>query len=89
MQFRGIMITTNYKKMEMIRDALSKVPLFNDFTPEQIEKLAESVELLNFKKDTVIIEKGTKGSVIYFLRRGSVKCTRIGKRERSLAQRVE
>lgn len=65
---KKIDISTNEKK-----EKLSKVILFQNLNPSEIEKIADATYALKFLKDEIIIKEGEIGDCCYILYSGTVK----------------
>ncbi len=65
---KKIEISTNEKK-----EKLSKVTLFQNLSPEEIELIAEKSYALKFDKSEIIIKEGEIGDCCYILYSGTVK----------------
>jgi cAMP-dependent protein kinase regulator len=76
--FRNTLANTFYSKGNMISEALSKVPLLKGLTESQLAKLSDSVEILPFLANDVVIKKGTEGNVFYLIKEGNLRVSDIG-----------
>ena len=52
---------------------LSKVSLFSDLSPEELQTLESHANLKSYRKNTIIIEKGDDSSALYVLVSGKVR----------------
>ena len=59
--------------IEQITIALSGMPLFEDLPQSVLKRLAANINVGNYRKNTVIINKGETGDKIYIIVFGSVK----------------
>jgi cGMP-dependent protein kinase len=65
-------------KQAAILEALRKFPLLEGLTTEQINKIADTVEVINYNPKDVIIRKGTQGSIFYMIKAGEVRVSDVG-----------
>lgn len=65
---KKIEISTEEKK-----DKLSKVVLFHNLNPEELELIANATYALEFSKNEIIIKEGEIGDCLYILHSGTVK----------------
>jgi predicted acylesterase/phospholipase RssA/CRP-like cAMP-binding protein/DNA-binding NarL/FixJ family response regulator len=56
-----------------IRDALQNVLIFRDLSLEEIDLIAEKLQLLEFPKDTIIFNIDDPGDCMYIIKSGEVK----------------
>eukprot|EP00981_Chlorochromonas_danica_P007485 scaffold1755_cov258-Ochromonas_danica.AAC.7 len=61
-----------------IKRALSHVPLLQELTEEQLDKVADSVEIFPYNTGDVIIRKGSEGNVFYMIKEGTVLVSDVG-----------
>jgi uncharacterized membrane protein len=54
-------------------DSLSRIPLFRRLTPEELEQLAQEVDLVKFDPDETIFNEQDKGDALYVVEAGSVR----------------
>jgi len=54
-------------------DSLSRIPLFRRLTPEELEQLAQEVDLVKFDADETIFNEQDKGDALYVVETGSVR----------------
>lgn len=54
-------------------DSLSRIPLFQRLTPEELQQLAEEVEQVKFDPDEIIFNEQDKGDALYVVEAGSVR----------------
>ena len=76
--FRSTLANSTNKQKEMITAALSRAALFAGMTDEQLERVADAVQIVKHPANHRIIEKGTQGDIFYMIQSGDVKCTDIG-----------
>jgi CRP/FNR family transcriptional regulator len=57
---------------ETITEALGRIEMFEDFSPQQLAALARIVRRQRFPKDAVIVAQGDVGEVAFVILRGSV-----------------
>ncbi len=54
-------------------ESLSRIPLFQKLSPEELQQLAEEVDQVRFKDDETIFNEQDKGDALYVLESGSVR----------------
>jgi uncharacterized membrane protein len=54
-------------------DSLSRIPLFQRLTPEELEQLAAEVDQVKFDSDETIFNEQDKGDALYVVEAGSVR----------------
>jgi uncharacterized membrane protein len=54
-------------------DSLSRIPLFQRLTPEELEQLAAEVDQVKFEPDETIFNEQDKGDALYVVETGSVR----------------
>ena len=54
-------------------DSLSRIPLFQRLTPEELEQLAAEVDQVRFEPDETIFNEQDKGDALYVVETGSVR----------------
>ena len=55
------------------------IPLLrNALTEEQLNKVIECIQLFHFRSGQRIVRKGDKGDVCFFIKEGTVECSKIG-----------
>ena len=54
-------------------ESLSRIPLFQKLSPEEIQQLAEEVDQVRFNDDETIFNEQDKGDALYVLESGSVR----------------
>lgn len=54
-------------------DSLSRIPLFQRLTPEELEQLAAEVDQVKFEADETIFNEQDKGDALYVVEAGSVR----------------
>ncbi len=59
-----------------VRTLLQRAPLFAEFSPAEIQKIAARVRVENFARGQVIIQQGDAGDKFYLLRRGRAEVLR-------------
>ena len=72
--------------MAVTSDTLAEVrasPLFSDFSDEELEKLAESMDLVRFAKGQSLFEEDSAGSALFVIYSGQVGVTRKTAKERT------
>ncbi len=57
---------------EIIQE-LKKVPLFSSLSKQELELLSEKLDMVQFKKDDVIIREGDLGDCFYIIKSGTVR----------------
>ena len=63
-----------YPKIEEI---LKDIPVFQGFTPEEIDKMIPYLEFISFPPGVKIIKQGTLGNSMFIIKSGAVKVSRI------------
>ncbi|RLN67373.1 hypothetical protein BBJ29_004889 [Phytophthora kernoviae] len=76
--FRYIAAQQSLDTYQSSLDALKKVNLLSSLTTEQLEMVATSVYLLQYRPGDTIVHKGEPGRVMYMIQSGTVVCTDIG-----------
>lgn len=61
-----------------IKAALKQVPILEGLTDEQIDKLTDTIEIVNYEAGEQIIKKGSEGNVFYMIKQGSVAVKNVG-----------
>jgi CRP/FNR family transcriptional regulator/CRP/FNR family cyclic AMP-dependent transcriptional regulator len=56
-----------------LKDFLKKVPIFSDFSEEELNKLLEIAKKKDFKKDKVIFQKDETGNFFFLICSGKIK----------------
>lgn len=54
------------------------MPLLQELTEEQLDKVCDSVEIFPYAKGDVIIKKGSEGNVFYMVKEGTVLVSDMG-----------
>lgn len=54
-------------------DSLSRIPLFQRLTPEELEQLAQEVDQVKFDPDEIVFNEQDKGDALYVVEAGSVR----------------
>jgi len=65
--------TTHSQSGFRIRDAIQNVLIFRDLSLEEIDLIAEKLQLIEFPKDTVIFNIDDPGDCMYIIKSGEVK----------------
>ena len=76
--FRRIIAGTTMAATREVCEALQHVPILQGLEDSQIQTLADAVQLTRFAAGDYIIRKGDEGNIFYFIKSGSVKCTKAG-----------
>eukprot|EP00944_MAST-04C_sp_MAST-4C-sp1_P000428 g428.t1 len=74
--FRGILKTTSCSDRSQAFDALSKVDCLASLVPTDRLQLADVTTKVSFQKNEKIITLGDKGTILYFIIKGSVRCSK-------------
>lgn len=85
--FRHMVASSREDQVAAVLRGLRDVPLLKSLTDEQVERVAEAVQIIDFKAGDTIIRKGEAGSkaqTFYMVRSGSVICTDIGAGDKKL-----
>lgn len=72
--FRYMVASTREGQLEDIVRGLRAVELLKSLTEDQLNRVAEAVKVVSFKKGERIITKGELGNECYFVSRGKVRC---------------
>jgi len=62
---------------------LAQIPFFKDMDKECLEVLSKKMQILNVKKDDLIISEGDEGKTMYFILEGTVTIFRKNYRRRT------
>lgn len=87
MTFRNMVASSREDQVAAILKGLRDVPLLAKLTDDQIDRVADAVQMIDFKAGDVIIRKGEAGdkaSTFYIVQSGSVVCTDIGSGDKKL-----
>lgn len=82
--FRHMMVHANEEDFQDTLAALSSVTLLKSLTGEQLQKVAEAVRTVRFRRGETIIRKGEPGDCFYIIKSGAVVCTGLGAPGREL-----
>jgi len=72
--FRKIMMSTGKQSMDERTKFLNKVSILNDLSTFEKFKLAESMEVRQYKDDEVIVTEGEDGNEFFIIESGSCHC---------------
>ncbi|GAB5362406.1 hypothetical protein AAMO2058_000794100 [Amorphochlora amoebiformis] len=72
--FRRVLKNVTESQLKRYRDFLKKVSLLAPLTESERAKIAEAIEEVHVAKGTVIMKQGQKGTCMYIIGSGSVKC---------------
>jgi len=76
--FRYIIANAASKKHTEAMKILSRVPILSGLNEEQLDDLANSVEIAPYPAETVIFAKGAPGNIFYMIQQGAVKLSGFG-----------
>lgn len=76
--FRNTLMRTSTEDYEDSLALLRKVSILKQLSNEQIENIANIVEVVPFHENDQIIKKGEKGDIFYMIKEGVVLCTNAG-----------
>lgn len=76
--FRYIVAHSADDRRGEIQRALSKVPLLQGLTKQQIMKISDSVEIVKFNIGDYVIRKGSEGNIFYMIKEGTVRVVNVG-----------
>ncbi|KAH9255147.1 hypothetical protein BASA81_006906 [Batrachochytrium salamandrivorans] len=80
--FRQVIASSNQQQREEKKLAVGAITLLkNSLLDDQLNRLIEAVHLLRFPAGHEIVRKGEAGEVCYFIKQGSVLCSRIGENQ--------
>ena len=85
--FRNMVASSREDQLSAILKGLREVPLLSKLTDDQIDRIADAVQIIDFKPRDVIIRKGEAGdkaSTFYMVKSGKVVCTDIGSGDKKL-----
>lgn len=75
--FRYMIANSEGDKKTNIIEGLRKVPLLSNLDAEQMSRVADVVEVVEYKEGDFIIRKGDVGEEFFMVNQGDVKCTGI------------
>jgi cGMP-dependent protein kinase len=75
--FRRILANTASSSMMARCEFLKRVPMLQQLSNEQINKLAGALSSHSFKRGQYIIHQGAIGDMFYIIQDGTVRCTQI------------
>jgi len=67
------MVTTPNPEASVVRDSLSRVPFFQELTPQEVDLLVALGHVVAYPKDMVFFREGDKGEAIYVVIDGAVR----------------
>ena len=76
--FRMILASAVTAQVTCTIEALKKVEILKELTPEQTESLASAVHLVTFSAGDAIVKKNEIGHIFYMIKSGTVMCSDIG-----------
>lgn len=79
--FRYIVAHSFDNRRAEVQRALTRVPLLEGLTKQQIMKISDSVEIIRFKPEEYIIRKGSEGNIFYMIKDGTVRVINVGASE--------
>jgi CRP-like cAMP-binding protein len=65
-------------RISAIKAGLKRVAILEGLTDEQLDKLTDSVEIVNYEAGEQIIKKGSEGNVFYMIKEGSAAVKNVG-----------
>lgn len=86
--FRNMVASNREDQLSEIKKALRAVKILESLTEEQLARIADAVQIIDFKAGDTIIRKGEAGdkaSTFYMIKAGQVKCKDIGEGDKRLA----
>ena len=85
--FRYMIASSREGQVQEIISSLRKVPLLESLSDSQLQRVADAVQVVEFRPQDVIIRKGDQGeraSTFYMIKAGSVMCENIGEDKKTL-----
>ncbi|KAI9291299.1 camp-dependent protein kinase regulatory subunit [Neoconidiobolus thromboides FSU 785] len=71
--FRKIVTTNTFRKRRLYESFLRTVPLLSSLQLNEIAKISDALEPVNFCKDDIIIEQGSMGDYFYMIESGEIR----------------
>ncbi len=63
--------------MERVKEALKKIPIFEELPDESLQKIVDAGQIIKYKKDDIILIENDEGSSLFWILKGRVKVVRI------------
>jgi cGMP-dependent protein kinase len=79
--FRYIVAHSFDSRRGEVQRTLTRVPLLEGLTKQQIMRISDSVEIIRFKPEDYIIRKGSEGNIFYMIKDGTVRVINVGASE--------
>jgi CRP-like cAMP-binding protein len=80
--FRQVIASSDLQSRDEKRNAVTSIKLLKDaLNDEQLNRLIEAVHMLRFPIGHQIVRKGDVGEVCYFIKQGTVLCSKIGENQ--------
>jgi len=76
--FRSTVASGASKQKQRVMDSLSHVTLLEGLTDDQLERVADAVQIVRYPAGKRIIQKNETGNVFYMIQEGAVDCTDVG-----------
>lgn len=73
--FRYVIAQNACSREDDIKSSLNKVSIFQNFTDNQLQKIADVVEVIHYKAGNCIFKKNADGNIFYMINKGTVKIT--------------
>ena len=75
--FRRVQANGAAKSKQKVTDSLTHVKLLEELTDEQIDAVADAVQVVHYEAGKRIIQKNEVGNVFYMIQEGEVDCTDV------------
>lgn len=72
--YKHIMMSTTLNKRNTYKEFLESVPLLKDIDPYERLKVADMVELKQYKDGEIVLNEGEDGDYVYIIQTGKVEC---------------
>ncbi|OMJ76111.1 hypothetical protein SteCoe_24587 [Stentor coeruleus] len=82
--FRNAIQSINNKKHEENKQFIANIPIFHSFSPAQKDILLSMIVTHDFNDGQKIVSEGDPGDLLYFIKKGTVICTKSGQEIRKL-----
>jgi len=76
--FRSTVASGASRQKRRVTEALGTVGLLEGLTDDQLERVADAVQIVRYPAGKRVIQKGESGNVFYMIQDGAVDCTEVG-----------
>ncbi|OMJ71175.1 hypothetical protein SteCoe_30697 [Stentor coeruleus] len=83
--FSSAIQSINNRKYEENKQFIANIPTFNNFSSSQKDILLSMIATHEFNDGQKIVTEGDPGNVLYFIKKGTVVCTKSGQEIRKLS----